>query len=369
MSENSYYESENENENFSNTCTYVESNDECFEDNPMDVECPDIYTLFQELYASYKYGDAVGREEAGVEAKRYVIDYLDEPLIDPSDIEDVLLPLDRIIYARDFKEIRDYTIDINGALSELEEDVIQEYWDRLVEAGVSADDLAKHAQIRVECFNDISSLLSNGVSASLTFKLSEALLKGWADDGHYEDVLNSLVLLENSGLSHLKISEFAKASAGSAMVDNIVEKPNVWRQIGVKPEDYFDAYIKANGVAILSDPYEFDRHKSISELTRIIEHMYPSDILEAASNGYDDLLYFFRALHDYVDVNVFEKKFMKKLVRGINEKNLEFAIALYINGSNLVKADEIKSVLAKSDLDTEKKEYYTDELEIYEARK
>ena len=120
-----------------------------FEDNPF-VEAPlDVLVRFEELYLSSKIGNLRVRDDVGLEAKRFVEDFLSEEGVDPSDLEELLLPLDKIILAPLFKEKRGYKIDVAEALGQLDDEAILSNWTKLVQAGITPDELAKQANIPI----------------------------------------------------------------------------------------------------------------------------------------------------------------------------------------------------------------------------
>ncbi len=336
------------------------------------VPCPevDIYTKFQELYDGYEPRNRVSLEETHDIAKKYFYDFLEDPRVDPAILEELLSPIDRIIFSADFYDMRKHLVAVNEALKELTPDEVDENWETLINAGnLTPDDLFRHNNWAPDSVTSILELIEKNVSADLIFKRSEPTLKSWADDGKGREILVVFTALKEHGLGSLRISSFIKNNADGDLIDDIVENPKPWVRIGIDPSDFFDAYIEDNGVSILSDPVRFAEHKSIDEITRILNAMMPADIIDAAREGYTNFVYFCQAVCQYADVNILEKKFFNRLSHDINAKNIEIAVALYVNGSNLVKGNELKSALTRVNIDENSALYYRDCIEIYESKR
>lgn len=327
----------------------------------------DVKTVFEGLYDAFDPKSAASRRDVARDAGKYCLAFLKEPSVDPVLLEEMLSPAKRLKYAKQFKELRNHTINVVGVVEELDPDLIKRNWDLLVKYDAPIELMVKCAFSNgIYDVTDIDFCCNKKVSGDIIFKNAYETLASWAEIGHVEMLLSSLTKLYNGGLSGIKINKFIKKEACLELLDNIIESPKPWEAIGVKPEEYFDSYIEDYGCEFLTSNIERLDKLTAEQVSRIVFSVSLEDYCDIINSDYEgSALLFLDAVGSHVAVSDLERVLSPLYEGGINEDNVELITALYCHGGN-IDGKSLKDYI-ENNPELDYRDDYLDRIEEYEG--
>ena len=203
----------------------------------------DVYlqASFDELVDRFNEGDDMAIEDVEYEMSSKWKEFLDQGFCPTTiakmmSIKDVMDNVDTLLKAG-------AVLDAGNILSNMNRIAIREYWDELRKLGISAEKLAEEVYDDSEFYKEIPFFMEKGVEAKTILELVTETMSVLGGSSLYDNLLS----LKNYGLDDNTISAWVKNLVETGedvcdILDDILDEPKKWANIGVKAEDYIETY-------------------------------------------------------------------------------------------------------------------------------
>lgn len=308
------------------------------------VACPDIdyATMFEELYDNFDRRNETSVEETEAMASKYVVKFLHEPDVDPRELSEILSIFDKIKYAREFKELRGYQINVDKLLGKLNQADVLRHWDELAQGGIPESKLLNLTHLGELSPLETNEALENGMPAQAAFNSFKRFAKKYPV--HPDYLLMVLKSLRNFGLKKEKIAEFVTGiEITRQLAENFSDYFKSWLNLGISQEWLFGKVFGFFEEELI--PCRCVKCFTDAQKTEVLEHASLA-YFESIANDLDEM----KEIIWNFKLDIIESRLNELLFsHGLSKRNIAWAVALYGCKSKSFTGDELIEYLASVD--------------------